>query len=259
MTGHSPRWVMWVNGWAALMAGLGAVPFFAGCIMDVFVSSNPSYTLHVLCAVWAGALLYRALGMEKELFPRERRRNVAAGVVMAAVFVVLIAGRAAIPRESWTTSWPDRENTEGLAGYERSKELPLVHGEDLGLPVDPEKHAAYFESELTPMGRYQELRQVYGGHIMISETTQCFNAERAGLLTEALVYGYRTDRVMPLWELEPLDIPWADEAWGCVLRDDWEYLSMMVLRKGERVMRLSFPLDLTTEEALSVIRTELEK
>ena len=256
--GNSPRWVMWTNGVVAFIAGVGTVPAFAGMVMESLMSSRGVVTIYVLCLVWAGVSLYRALGIERELFPRERRRHVAVGCVLAAVFVALIVGRAVMPDREWSTSGYGGDVEAGLAAYEDTAELPLVHGEDLGLPVDPQVHSTYITRDVIPMGRRCKVQYVYGGELLLSETTLCFTEGRAELLTETLAHIYRTDP-LALWELQPVDIPWADEALHCVLKQDGEILSLLILRKETTVTRMLYPVELLRSENLSVIRTELEK
>lgn len=256
--GHSPRWVMWTNAWVTFLAGVGTVPFFVGMVMESLMGNNGVVTLFVLCLTWAGVLLYRALGIEEELFPRERRRHVVAGVALAAAFVLLIVGRVALPDGEWSTSSFGGNREAGLAAYEDTMELPMVHGEDLGIPVGPEVDTTYITRDIIPMGRRCKVQYVYGGNLLLSETTLCFTEDRAELLAETLAYVYREDPLKG-WAIEPVDIPWADEAWYCLETDDEGVLSLLILRTGKTVTRMSYPVELMTAEHMANIQSELTK
>lgn len=251
--GHSPRWVMWTNGVVTFLAGVGTLPLLAGAVMETLMGGSVNTTLYVLCLVWTGVLLYRALCMEVELFPRERRRHVVTGTALAAAFVLLIVGRVLMPDQTLSTATSGGHKKAGLAAYEYSLELPLVHGHELGLPVGPEKDAVYITRDVIPVGRRCKVSY---GSLRMSETTLCFTGGRAELLTESLVHVYRTDPLKE-WAVEPVDIPWADEAWYCAEDDDGEVLSLLILRTGKTVTRMIYPVELLTEENLAVIRAEL--
>lgn len=264
--GRSPRWVMWVNGIMSFMAGVGGVLFLLGDALEIlFIADMNSYLL-ILTAVWSVTCLFRALSMDKELFRGERRRNIKVGAALILVFVLLVVGRALLPFGQW---YSYREEEKTMAVYEETIDLPLVHGEDLGIPLELEKgENVLVRHEVTFMGEQWELQYLYngdksfGGSLGIgSQTTECFTEKQAELLADALAQGIRRERHAPWPEdgLQKTELSWADEAWYAVLSRDGGEVTILVLRVGAQVTKVTFPGNLMEDEALSVICAELER
>ena len=266
--GSSPRWVMWINTILAFVAGAGAVIFFVGFILETLLGQDFESYLYIWCLVWAGILLYRALCIEKELFRHERRRHVVGGLLCLICFVLLVVGRVALRPGNWSTSGFSAKSEEGFAAYEQTLDLPLVHGEDVGISFEPGKgENVYIYQEIIPAGESWELNYFYGeekeglGFVNVgSETVQCFTEMQAKSLVEAFVQGYGLKRYAPWPEdgLSSVEIEWADEAWQGVCSEDG-VIGILVLRVGKQVTRMIYPADLLSEENLEIIRVELSK
>lgn len=266
--GRSPCWVMWLNNILAFAAGAGAAIVLAGCVLETLLGDDFESYLFILLLTWGGAMLYRALEIERELFPRERRRYVAVGVVCLLCFALLIVGRVTLKAGNWSTSDFSMDSEKGMAVYGQTHALPLIHGEDVGVPFLPEEgETVHIYHEVIPAGERWEVNYMYGskksshGFLNVgSETTQCFTEKQAELLAEALVQGYGLNRYAP-WPDEGLtavEIGWADEAWyGTVIPKDGEVISVLAIRVGERVTRMIYPADLMSVENLEIIRAEL--
>lgn len=264
--GRSPRWVMWVNCVLSFLAGVGGVLFLLGDVLEIlFIADMNSYVL-ILAVVWGVVCLYRAIAIEKELFKRERRRYIAVGVSLIVVFALLIAGRSLLPYGQWYTY---RDEEKAMAVYVETKEISLVHGEDLGIPLELEKgENVLIVHEMTSMGEQWELQYLYdgdksfGGSLGIgSQTVECFGEKQAKMLAGIWAKGIGRDRFAPWPEdgLRETDVSWADEAWYEVLSREEGEVTVLVLRAGKQVTKLTFPGNFMNEEALSVIRTELGK
>lgn len=267
--GNSPRWVMWINGILAFVAGVGAVIFFAGYILQTLLGQSFESYLYIWCLMWAGIWLYRALGIEKELFRHERRRHIVGGVACLICFVLLVVGRVAFRPGDWSVSAYSGDREKGMLAYTQTYALPLVHGEDVGVPFLPEDESVSIYHEEIPAGEKWSLRYLYGSkktsHGVLGAESTTYACRTEGLavrLTTALVNGYKLDRYTswPQGGLTSIDIDWADEAWyGTVVPKDGAVITALVLRVGEQVTRMVYPADLISEENLEIIRAELMK
>ena len=263
--GRSPRWVMWINNILTFAAGAGLIVLLAGFTLDTLFGEDFEPTLFVLTLLWGGVLLYRALEVERELFSRERRRYIVGGVICLLCFALLIVGRVCLKAGNWSTSqFADWQ--EGMEAHEQTSDLPLVHGEDVGIPFLSEESVEIYHEKI-PAGEKWELRYLYGvkktssGFLGAESTTyRCSTEKQAKALAAALADGYKLGRYTP-WPQEGLtstDIDWADEAWyGTVVPKDGAVITALVLRVGDQVTRLVFPADLLSEENLEIIRAEL--
>lgn len=264
--GRSPRWVMWLNSVLALAAGIGAFFFLAGYTVETILGEDFIPYLFLMSLTWGGTLLYRALEIERELFPRERRRHIVGGVLMLAVFVLLIVGRVNFKAGNWSTSTFSTNREKGAEVYAYTHELPLVHGEDVGIPFLPEDgESVYVYHEILPVGERWELSYIYGsekfsyGFLNVGcAVYRCFTEKQAMVLTEALANGYELSRYVPWPEsgLTAVEIDWADEAW---YGEKGENISILVLRAGDQVVRMIYPANLLSGENLAIIKAELEK
>lgn len=269
--GPSPRWVLWTNCVTAIIAGAAAVLFFLTLAIETITNQELPLYGYIFTAVWGGIALYQVLEIEKELYQGERRRALALGLGLVGLFAALIVGRALSPYGEWSTAGYDEKSEKGIAKYEQTMDLPLVHGEDLGIPFElGQGENVYITHELTPMGETWELYYAYSDektdfHYLTlgSATTRCFTEGTAKLLLGLLVDTPETNRYQSIWPvkgLTPVEIDWADGAWyGTMLTEIGEDISILVLRVGKQVTRLAFPADLMTEENLAAIRAELER
>ena len=272
--GVPPRWVMWANCAVSALGGLGAALFFLGLGLESVVQAEFTGSLYVLAAVWAGALLFRAFTYEFELYQGEVKfiRNL--GLFVLAVFVVMIVGRVAAPYGEWTTSSFDymRDYNGALAQYALLEDVPVVRGEDLGMPLeDSGNNYLTITYECTPMGRRWEVENDYWDSRMSQigcETFVCpfrWQAEvvRDQMLSEIKWWSDSLNReniasyivltAPPQVEMEAVTLDWADEAWY----GENDNASVLVVRVGAQVTRLSAPKALLTEGLLPVIRARL--
>jgi len=263
--GDSPRWVMWTNCVVSVLAGAAAALCLLCLSLETVLSAGLASYMLILSALWGVVCLYRALTIDRELFRGERRRSVKAGVALLAVFAVLVVGRIAAPYDTWSTSYYGGNEEEGLAVYEQTFALPLVHGEDLGIPFDPEEgENVYITHEVIPAGRYWELEYLYRdsrGLLELGSKT-VFAPTRALARQIAADYAAGADlgrfAVWPEEGLTPISVDWADEAWyGRVEYEDGYLISVLVLCADKQAVRLIFPCDLAAPELLAVIGREL--
>lgn len=269
--GRSPRWVLWLNNILAFAAGIGAVFFFLGDILDLLAGEELNITILIFLFIWGGTLLYQALSIEKELFKGERRRHIVGGAALIAAFALLIVGRVVSPCGEWSISMFSMDKEKGVEVYEQTHARPLVHGEDVGIAFEPENgEAVYITGEMTPMGETWELFYVYGDEKtdfrllkLGCATTKCFTEGSAKLLLGMLADTPETDHYYSVWPVKGLtrvEIEWADEAWyGTIPAENGEDISVLALRVGKRVARMVYPADLMSEENLEIIRGELSK
>lgn len=272
--GYSPRWVMWANCVMALVFGIGAVLLYAGMALEFLLGAKMFSYIAIFLFIWSGALLWRAFEMEGELFRGERRRYVALGLGALLAFALLVAGRILLPHGYWSISPFSMNEEKGVAAYARSHEVPLVHGEDVGVAFEPEEgETVYITREVNPVGRTWELTYVYGAHKtsfrfmdLGSNTTECISERAAKLLVGVLLRAPEAERYRPYdlaWPVEglaPVDIEWADEAWyGICSAKSGEDVAILVLRVGNQVTRMIYPTDLLSEENLENVRAELMK
>ena len=264
--GQSPRWVMWVNCVLSFLAGVGGVLFLLGDVLEILLIADMNSYVLILTILWGIVCFYRALAMDRELFKGERRRYIAVGATLVLIFGMLIIGRTLLPYGQWYTY---RNEEKALAAYEQTFDQPLVHGEDIGIPFEMETgENVLVLHEVTAMGEHRELQYLYrgdksfGGSLGLgSQTTECFTEKQAKLLTAALASGIRRQRHAPWPEngLRKTDLSWADETWYEILSRDGGEITVLVLRVGKQVTKLTFPGNLMNEETLSVIQAELTK
>lgn len=264
--GRSPRWVMWLNNIMAFAAGVGAAILLVGYTLETLLEGEFEIYLYILCLVWGGVLLYRAIEIEKELFKHERRRHIVGGVVCLICFALLVVGRVTFRPGNWSTSDYSMDREKGMVVYGQTLDLSLVHGEDLGIMFEPEKgENVNISHKVISSGDRWELNYLYGreksghGYLNVgSETIECFTEKRAEKLADALAHGYGLKRYAPWPEqgLSRVEIEWADEAWHGACYEEGA-IDILVLRVGEQVTRMIYPADLMSTENLESIRAEL--
>lgn len=271
--GNSPRWVMWTNCVLGFLSGLAFALWLLCDALDVMLiagTTSTDITIFVLCILWAGSLFYQALKIEQELFKRERRRYITAGIVLVAVFALLIAGRVMTPYGQWDTN-PFGGDEDAMEQYARLEDLPVVRGEDVGRPLSEEKtEYFYLTHEFTPMGEHWELENYYRDmqlSKMGCDTYLCTFLWQAELVEEQILEDIAwwlesTNQLAgarivvlapPLVEMEQITLDWADSAWYGAN----ETASVLVVRIGNQVTRLAYPAELMRPELLPAIEERL--
>lgn len=264
--GESPRWVMWVNCVVAFLAGVGGILFLLGDVLEIlFIADMNSYIL-ILTILWGIVCFYRAFAMDREIFRGERRRNVAAGIVLVAVFALLVVGRVLAPYGQWNTN-PYSADDNAAENYARLENVPVVRGEDIGTPLNEENtEYFYLAYEFTPMGEHWKLENYYRGSglnatgcetylaptVWVAEQLVEMEVERAARSAYLSTYSYDVGV-----EMAEVEVDWADEVWYGERHFVDEMVSVLVVRVGKQVTFLSASVPLMTEELLPVIEARL--
>ena len=274
--GTPPPWVMWANCVVSLLGGLGTASFFLGIGLEGILQGSVEISVFILLACWAGGLLYRSFTYEFELYKGEIRFTRNLGLAILAVFVAMIVGRVASPNGNWSTNRFDyRSNYDStMAQYALLEELPMVRTEDLGVALKTDEND-YLDltREYTPVGERWEVEYTIWEKSMSRIGCETISspmlfqtklAERqmvaevqwwSDSLNREKVSSYLVLVAPPQVELEEVELPWADSAWY----GENETASVLVVRIGKQVTRLSAPLHLMTEELLPVIEGRLTK
>ncbi len=264
--GESPRWVLWMNCIMALAAGVGAFLFYAGMALEFLLIAKLFSYVVVMLAVYGIVLLFRAFEMEGELFKGERRRYVKLGIAMILVFALLIVGRVLVPYGRWDTN-PYSADEEAGENYALLEDVPIVRGEDIGLPLDDDARGYfYLTHELTPVGEHWKLENYYYGSgldstgcetytaptVWLAERLVEMKAEKAARSAYLSTYSHDVGV-----ELEKVEIEWADEAWYGELK--YNAVSVLVVRIGKQVTYLSARTELMEKNVLAAIESRLRK
>lgn len=259
--GESPGWILWLNCVMSLIFCIGAAVFYLCLALDFLFAAERRVYPAVFLVLLGGLLLWRALEVDRERFKGERRRYVTLGVAALLAFVLLLAGRALLPYGTWSTSPWSSDREEAALVYAQTEDLPLVHGEALGLPdAAGEEVSVRIVHEVVPAGECWALHDTYNGLGLAdfgSTTLQCRSGTLARAVAGQMACGQGLGRYTP-WPTEGLrrvELDWADDAWY----GSWETGSILVLRTGRQVTRLVFPVDLLQAEHLAAIRAELKK
>ncbi len=264
--GNSPRWVMWVNCVMSFAAGVGAVLFLLGDVLEIlFIADMNNYVL-ILIIVWGVACLYRALSIDREMFKGERGRNVKAGVALVIIFALLIVGRVATPFGRWNTN-PYSADEDAPVQYELLENYPIVRGEDIGLPLDADQDEYFYLTyQLTPMGVHRKLENHYRGAGLDSTGCETYIAPTARLakflvalkVEEASRSAYMSTYSHDVSvEMAAAEIDWADEAWYGERHFTDKMVSVLIVRTDKQVTCLCAPVPLMAEELLSAIESRL--
>ena len=274
--GIPPRWVMWGNCVVSALGLLGALLFFLSAVLEIVLQPGASAAIYVIFAMWAGIFLFRAGTYEFELFPRERKLTRNLGLSFLAVLVLLAAGEIAAPYGEWNTSDfdPVRDYDGTMKQYALLEEEPVVRGEDLGIPLGAgSSDWLDLTHEYTPVGERWMCEYVQwdsgewpggiGCETYASPTRWQARIAQTQILAEMewwsdshnreKVASYLVLVAPPQVELEQITLPWADEAWYGAN----EIASILVVRVGRQVTRLSAPMELLTEEWLPMIEGRL--
>lgn len=259
--------MMWIHSVLVVLSLVLGVLVLAAMAADKILGNGKVVTILVLLGMYAVLLLYRAFTMERQLFVGERRRHVAAGVFCLVLLVGLIAADVALPCREWNSGWYSSNREEAAEVYKESFGYPLVHGEDVGVPFE-EGESVVISHRCAPMGEWWSLEYYYGekkvtygnvgvGSLMVESPSVSVARKTAAALADGM------DRSgFDLWPevaLEPIRIPWADEAWYY----SWDIANtsgdgeILVVRVGTRVARIILPADLLMEENMETIRGEL--
>ena len=265
--GASPRWVLWLNCVIALVAGVGAFFFYVGLALEFLLIAKLLSYVAVMLVVYGVVLLFRAFEMEGELFKGERRRYVKMGVAMLLVFALLVVGRVLAPYGQWDTN-PYSKDDDAAEKYAQLEAVPIVRGEDLGLPLDEVKtEYFYLTYELTPMGEHWKLVNYYresgldapGCETYAAPTTKTAKRLTTLKVKEAELSAYLGEYHHDVGvEMEQVDLSWADEAWyGERQFPTEETLSVLVVRVGKQVTYLAAHTPLMTGEWMEIIEDRL--
>lgn len=280
-----PRWMLWADCGAGALVWVVLLLFFVSVALDIILTGSNNVALYVLLGIDGLYALYQALLVERELFPRERRRAVAMGLGLLVVMAGLIAAAVNSPYQTWSSyhygNESDAEKEDALARYAQTETVPLVRTEDLGLPLQEPGSGGegFFEltHTITPAGDHWQVENYYWGsgvRLTGCETYTCSFEWQATLLVrskvEEIIWWADNDHrqavsgstrlnAPPAVELVPVSLTWADEAWygEQYSQEEGSTVSVLVLRKGTLVCRLSAPVPLMTEELLPVIQARL--
>lgn len=266
--GQSPRWVLWLNCVLSFLAGVGGVLFLLGDVLEILLIADMNSYVLILAVIWGVVSLYRALAIEKELFKRERRRYVAAGVGLIVVFALLILGRIATPYGRWDTN-PYSVNKDAMEKYALLEDVPIVRGEDLGAPLNEElQEYFYLTYELTPMGEHWKLENYYRGNGLDAAGCETYIAPTTGMAkrltalkvkeAERSAYLGKYPHDMAV-EMERIDLSWADETWYGERQFEDGTLSVLVVRVGKQVTYQAAHTPLLAEDWIGVIEDRLCK
>ncbi len=270
---ESPRAVMWVNCGVNALGFLGAVLFFGGLLVECTVQADFAAVGFVYPITVAVCLFFRAFLNEFELYKGERGLLLRLACLSSVVFALMVVGRVSLPVGEWSSN-PFSTNLnadKAEAQFSRLGELPLVRAEDLGIVItdDPYNYEDLLR-EYTPVGERMELEySVWGEDSALTkigcETYLCptegLAHRTAGQILKEIqwwsdsqnresVASYLVIAAPPQVEMERLELDWADEAWY----GENGGASVLVVRVGTRVSRVSAPLPLNDAGMLAVVR-----
>lgn len=261
-------WIMWTNAATGALMLLVLLALVVGAGLDTVLTGEGNISLLVLLGMYGAYGVYRAFTLERELFPLERRRNLYLGLGCLLALVLLILSMVITPYGSWSTY---RDDEEGLTHYGQLESAPVARGEDLGLPLEENDWAKILHT-VTPVGqRWQVMNHYFGSGLSMTgcETYRCrFTGQAKGLtraMLDEVAYWADSNRAQehssydiitapPGVAMEGTALDWADEAWYGQQEDG---MSVLILRLGKQVTRLSSPEPLLTAELLPIIRERL--
>ncbi len=236
----SPRWVMRANGLCGVLSLLGGVLVIAGALLDSLLGAGRTMSMGILLAMWGCVCLYRGFLWEEDLYPGERKRLRRAGFALIGLLAVLIVGRAATPYGTWG-DYRGSQKTE--AHYAAMESAPVVRLEELGLGAANRTLA----DVAVPAGHIWRVETSERLWLMGSESVRCWTERQAIDLAEdrlaalAGSAGGISGFPMPGVELKSMALDWADAAWyGEYHAEDGEF-SVLLLRLGRLVCRITVP------------------
>ena len=267
----SSKTVMWLNCVAGVLILAAALLVGVGAVLDTALTEKNNVYLLIMLGAYGAVALYRALMVDRELFPRERGEYIKAG----AVLLILLAATAVtgwlLPFGQWDSyqSIYKGDHEAVMDRYAQTESVPLVRTEDLGLPLTEEESGGegFFKltHSITPLGERWEVENHYwGSGVWLSgcETYLTPTAGQAKWLArnraEEMAYSaVRSSYDRFPADMAPVELDWADEAWYGQWQGEGRMISVLVLRRGKLVARLSASVPLMTEELLPVIRARL--
>lgn len=273
--GTPSRWVMWVNCVVSVLGGLGALSFLLGLALEGVIQAELAISVFVFPAVWAIGLFARLFMLEFEMYRGERRLILKIGLIVLVLFAAMVAGRVAAPYGEWSTNRfdPLRDYNGALAQYALLEEVPVVRGEDLGIPLGGAQKTDYLDlaHEYTPVGERWEVEYTFWSPRLSRircETYACPFLWQANLTERQMVAEMRwwseylnresvSSSLLlaapPQVDMEPVELTWADSAWY----GENENASVLVVRVGTQVTHLYAPQPLLTEELLPMLEDRL--
>lgn len=267
----SSRTVMWLNCVAGALILAAGVLVGVGAVLDTALTEKSNTPLLIMLGGYGAAALYRALTVDRELFPRERGRYGKAGAALLILLAVTAAAGRLLPFGQWDSyqSIYEGNHEAVMARYAQTESVPLVRTEDLGLPLTEEENSSdsFFKltHSVTPMGERWEVENHYWGSGVWLTGCETYLTPTAGQAewlarnrAEEMTYSAvpsSYDRFPA--DMAPVELDWADEAWYGQWQGEGRMISVLVLRRGNLAARLSAPVPLMTEELLPVIRGRL--
>ena len=249
----SPRWVMRVNGLCGVLYLLGAALVLAGAALDgVLGISRANVSLGLLLAMWGCVCLYRGFLLEEDLYPGERKNVRRTGFVLFGLLAALILCWATTPYGTWS-DYRDPQKTE--THYAAMEADPVVRLEELGLDGADRR---MLDDVVTPLGHIWRAETSDALWILGSRSVRCWSESQAARLAEkyqadiARSAGGLSRYAMPGVELELLDLDWADAAWYGEFRGTERSFSVLLLRMGRLVCRLTVPGELSKEQLTAI-------
>ena len=262
---------MWLNCVAGVLILAAALLVGVGAALDTALTEKNNVYLLIMLGAYGAVALYRALMVDRELFPKERGRHVKAGVALLILPAVTAAAGRLLPFGQWDSyqSIYEGDHEAVMARYAQTESVPLVRTEDLGLPLTEEENSgdSFFKltHSVTPLGERWEVENHYRGSGVWLTGCETYLTPTAGQAewlarnrAEEMAYSaVRSSYHQFPADMAPLGLDWADEAWYGQWQGEGRMISVLVLRRGDLVVRLSAPVPLMTEELLPVIRARL--
>lgn len=278
-----PRWALWADGVSTMMWVLIILIVLAANVAGSAETGRTSAPVQL--AVLGGACLIFPMAAsareEEKITPGRRRVCVQIGVLFLALAGVAAVAIRMNPNSS-VTFFSGNDDFESY--YQEAVALDLVTGEDLGLDLG-ENWGTYEDEELGTVDlgvvRHYTLKQGIGpaGRYTILMSDLNYELEgfsctrydcRSGWLAEraadaltaqaeaSVTRSYYNTEQFGGADMAPTALDWADAAWyGERHGENGGLISVLVLRRGEQVVRLSAPMPLMTDEALAVIQNRL--
>lgn len=263
-------WTMWANCVANLLLWLGLLLMVAGLVLDAISGRGPvGGTVGSFAGVSIG-LMIRRCTREPVVFPKGYRRETVAAVVSMIAAIAVCA--AAINAEHTDTFFA--QSFEGYAEHQAVLDsLPILQESYVGL--EPERchifvrgngpagdHIVYMTDLNYQLADFSCARYDCRTGFLAEWTAQALTTE-AGWPVIGMYYTENT--LFSGADMEPINLNWADEAFYGEGSGPYDpdgdghgLLSVLVVRKGDVVVRVSACADLDSAENLEAIRSALE-
>ena len=228
----------------------------------------------VMLVMLGGAALFHGFTREFELYKGEKKLTRNLGLSALVLFILMIAVRIALPYGDWSTSTFDynRDYDGTLKQYTLLEQAPVVRDVDLGMPLkDGKNNYLDISREYTPVGERWLVENTYWDTKMTKLGCETVAAPTRGQARLALrqmlaeirwwsdslnrekVSSYLVLAAPPQVEMEEVKLDWAEEAWY----GENDSASVLVVRVGKQVTRVSAPMRLNEGDWLAVIEDRL--